>query len=205
MFNNPLKRKYQEIDETINRLAYIAEVKEWDNRKHLERIRNYSLTLASSLSLTKEEALIFSIASQLHDIGKAFIPEELLRRSGNYSPEEWEIIEKHTLQGAQMLESTFSPILQTGSVIALTHHERWDGSGYPSHLKKEEIPLSGRIFAVVDVFDALTSKRSYKNLISDQDALKLIKDSSEILFDPQVVKVFDSRYDDLLKLKKALQ
>ncbi len=205
MFNNPLERKYQEINETIFRLAYLAEVKEWDNRKHLDRIRNYSLTLASFLSLTKEEALIFSIASQLHDIGKALIPDELLRRSGNYSPEEWKVIEKHTLQGAQILESSLSPLLQTGSVIALTHHERWDGSGYPSHLQKEEIPLSGRIFAVVDVFDALTSKRSYKNLTSDQDALKMIKDSSGILFDPQVVKVFDSHYNDLLKLKKAYQ
>ena len=204
MFKSPFERKYQEINEIVTRLAYIAELKEWDNRKHLDRIRNYSLILASYLDLNKDEAIIFSIASQLHDIGKAFMPEELLKRSGNYSPEEWTLIEKHTIQGAKTLESSVSPVLQTGSVIALTHHERWDGSGYPSHLKKEEIPLSGRIFAIIDVFDALTSKRTYKNITSDDDALKLIKDSSGILFDPQITAVFEAHYAELLKFKRSL-
>lgn len=205
MFKNPFDRKYQEINEIVTRLAYVSELKEWDNRKHLDRVRNYSLVLASHLSLNKDEALIFSIASQLHDIGKAFMPDELLKRSGNYSPEEWALIEKHTIQGAKTLESSVSPVLQTGSVIALTHHERWDGSGYPSHLKKEEIPLSGRIFAIVDVFDALTSNRSYKSVTSDEDALKMIKESAGVLFDPQITKVFESRYSELIKIKKSLQ
>jgi putative two-component system response regulator len=205
MFKSRSDQTYQEITEIVIRLAYLAELKEWDNRNHLERVRNFSLVLASALGLSKNEATIFSIASQLHDIGKAFIPDELQKRSGNYSPEEWKIIEKHTVQGAKILESSASPVLQTASVIALTHHERWDGSGYPNKFKGEEIPLSGRIYAVVDVFDALTSKRAYKNVISDEEALKLIKNSSGVLFDPQIVKAFEMQFKELTKIKSALK
>jgi putative two-component system response regulator len=203
MFKSRSDQKYQELNESLVRLAYIAELKEWDNRKHLERFRNYTMILASSLGLSRDEVTIVSIASQVHDVGKVFTPEELLKRSGNFEADEWKTIEKHTLQGAKVLESTASIVLQTGSAIALTHHERWDGSGYPRHLQKEEIPFSGRICAVVDVFDALTSKRGYKELISDEEALRLIKESSGTLFDPQIVKIFEAQFAEIRKIKNT--
>lgn len=201
MFKNRSNQKYLELSESLIRLAYMAELKEWDNRQHLERIRNYSMLLASALGLTHDEAQIISIASQVHDVGKFYTPVELLQRTGNYQPDEWEIMERHTLDGGKLLESASSIVLQTGSIIALTHHERWDGSGYPRHLKGEEIPISGRICALADVFDALTTKRAYKELISDEQALQLIKESSGVMFDPHLVKVFESKFLELRKIK----
>lgn len=201
MFKNRTDQKYLEVSESLIRLAYVAEMKEWDNRQHLERIRSYSMVLASAVGLSHDEALIVSIASQVHDVGKINTPVELLQRTGNYQPDEWEIMERHTQDGARLLESASSIILQTGSIIALTHHERWDGSGYPRQLKGEEIPVSGRICAIADVFDALTTKRAYKELISDEQALQLIKESSGVMFDPQLVKVFEAKFVEIRKIK----
>ena len=201
MFKNRSEQKYQELNESLVRLAYIAEMKEWDNHQHLERMRSYCQVLASAMGLSHDEALIVSIASQLHDVGKVLTPLELLERTGNYQPDEWQIMERHTTDGARLLESSSSIVLQTGSIIALTHHERWDGSGYPRQLKGEEIPLSGRICALADVFDALTTKRAYKEVVSDEEALTLIKESAGVLFDPQMVKIFESQFLVIRKTK----
>jgi len=204
MFKKRTDQSFLELNETLVRFAFIAEVHEWDNRKHLERIRRFTLAIATAMGLSHDEALTISLASQLHDIGKVMTPIELLKRSGNYEPAEWDQIEKHTIQGAKILESESSTILQTASIIALTHHERWDGSGYPQHLKGEEIPLSGRICAIADVFDALTTKRSYKNVILVEEALRLIKESSGVLFDPKVVIAFENEFSEILKIKENL-
>lgn len=203
MLKNRLDQKYTELSESLFRLAYIAEIGEWDNRKHLERIRNYALIIASAEGLSRDESSILSMACMLHDVGKIKTPIALLKRPGNFQPDEWAILEKHTSEGAKILESDNSTVLQTAAVVALTHHERWDGSGYPRHMKKEDIPLSGRICAVIDVFDALTTKRAYKHLIAEEEALRLLKDNSNVLFDPNVVRSFENNFAEIRKIKNT--
>jgi putative two-component system response regulator len=205
MFKNWSEKKFLESNETIFKLAYISEINEWDNRNHLERISKYAYVIASSLGLSTEEATIISIACQLHDVGKILTPVEILRTTGNIQPGDWEIIEKHTSLGAKILESKSSFLLQTGSVIAMTHHERWDGSGYPQHLKGQEIPLSGSICSLLDVFDALTTPRIYKQIIADEEALRMVKGSSGILFDPKIVKIFEKEFVEIRKIKKTYE
>ncbi len=204
MFKSRGDTKNQELNESFVRLAYIAEIKEWDNRLHLERIRQYCQIIAQAAGLTNHESSILGLASQLHDIGKVEIPDELLTRIGNYQADEWKLIEKHTLDGAKILDHSTSSVFQTASTIALTHHERWDGSGYPRGLKGEEIPISGRICAIADVFDALTTHRSYKTVVSDEEALKMITDSADTLFDPQLVKAFSDKFSEIQSVKSSL-
>lgn len=205
MLKNRSDQKTNDLTESLLRLAYLAEINEWDNRRHLERIRNYSYLLASEYGLSRDESQVLSLACTLHDVGKAMTPVALIKRPGNFQPDEWAVIEKHTTQGAEILNSLSSFILQTAATVALTHHERWDGSGYPNRMKKDDIPLSGRICAIADVFDALTTKRPYKKLISDEEALRLIKDNSNILFDPDLVKAFEKQFQEIKKIKSTFE
>ena len=193
---------YKEMVDVVKRMAYIAEYHEGNNTSHIERIRGYAQVLARGLDLTNREVQILSAACQLHDIGKLGIPEMLLIKTGDFTPTEWEIIKRHTITGAEILKDSNSPILQAGQSIALTHHERWDGSGYPNGLKGEDIPLGGRICAVADVFDALTSPRIYKKEISVEDARRLILDASGNLLDPKVVASFEEDFEEILKIRK---
>ncbi len=194
---------YKEMLDFVWRMAYMAEYREGNNTNHIERIRGYAQVLSTGLGLTKSEVQLLSAAAQLHDIGKAGIPEPLLIKTGDFTHSEWEIIKRHTTTGGELLKDAVSPILQAGQSIALTHHERWDGSGYPNGLKGEDIPLGGRICAVADVFDALTSPRIYKKEISVEDARRLIIEASGNLLDPQVVAVFDDEFDEILKIRRS--
>jgi putative two-component system response regulator len=207
MYKKQVDQKFADLDESFFKMAYLAEMHEWDNRNHLRRIQEYTQSIGRSLKLSKEEVVSLSIASQLHDVGKIMTPATLLKKTDDLTFDEWAIIEKHTLQGAQILESENSFILKTASIIAYTHHERWDGSGYPRHLTGQEIPLSGRICALADVFDALTTKRLYKEkeTIADEEALRLIKENSGILFDPDVVKAFEISFLEIRKAKMGLE
>ena len=204
MFKNIFEFDQQDLQDHIILTAYIAEIKEWDNRTHLERIRRYAALLATGLNLPNNEVRLFSISAQLHDIGKITIPDSILKKTENLEPHEYEIAERHTVEGAKLLRGSNSVILQTAEIIALTHHERWDGSGYPRGLAGEEIPLSGRICALADVFDALTTPRPYKNEINPIRAMELIKDSSELLFDPTLVNIFEEKFDDVLSIKRSV-
>jgi len=194
-----------DLSESINKFGYLAEIHEWDNRKHVERIASYVNVMALGMGFSDEEANVLSLASKLHDVGKVFTPRELLRSTENLDAKEWAKIEKHTTQGAKVLESRDSIVMKTASIIALTHHERWDGSGYPQNLKGKEIPISGCICAVADVFDALTTSRSYKEVISDEEALQMIKESSGVLFNPDVVSAFEKGFQKIRKIKKACE
>jgi putative two-component system response regulator len=205
MFRNILDTNLQDIQDHILLAAHIAEIKEWDNRSHLERIRRYVYLLANGLGLSQGEARLFSIASQLHDIGKITIPDSILKKTDNLEPHEWKVAEIHTIEGARLLRGSASVFLQTGEMIALTHHERWDGSGYPNGISGEEIPISGRITALMDVFDALTTKRPYKKKVSTDEAYKMIVESSGVLFDPDIVEVFKSNWDEILSIHKSIK
>jgi len=194
------KNSMKEAYEYILRMAYLAEVKEWDCRPHIERIRKYAVIIGNAAKIDYQTNEIISLAIQLHDIGKAMMPDYLLRESGKFKDSDRPLIERHTIDGAKILERSSSTILQIGASIALNHHERWDGSGYPNHLKGEEIPVGGRVCAIVDVFDALTTERSYKQTIDKDEALQLIRDASGTLFDPALVRAFNEQFNEIKKI-----
>jgi putative two-component system response regulator len=201
MFNPDSSQK--ELFDAVWRMAYIAEYREGNNTAHLERIRGYAQVLVRGLGFSNREVQTLSVACQLHDIGKVAIPDTILLKTSDYVHSDWEVIKRHTILGAEILHGSPSPILQTGESIALTHHERWDGSGYPQGLKGENIPLGGRICAIADVFDSLSTPRSYKREISAEDARHLINDASGQLFDPRLVEIFDEAFDEFLKVNKT--
>lgn len=188
--------------EYVRRMAYLAEYRKPGIKNHLERIRGYCSIIGRGLSLSSQEIEMISVASQLHDIGEIGIPEGILAKTGNLTADEWEVVKRHPIIGAEILRGSTSPLLQTGEIIAMSHHERWDGSGYPYGLKGEEIPLSGRICAVADVFDALTTPRPYKAEVPLADALRLIADSGGQLFDPMLVEIFADNFTDILKTRQ---
>jgi putative two-component system response regulator len=196
---------HKELLDAVWRMAYIAEYREGGNITHLERIRGYVQVLARGLGLTQSEVQLISTACQLHDIGKAGLPEGLLLQQGQYSDAEINKIKRHTTIGAEILNNSNSALLQAGETIALYHHERWDGSGYPNGISGEQIPLSARLCAIADVFDALTTPRSYKKEITVDDALRLITGASGTLFDPQIVEVFQEEFSNILKVKKSIE
>jgi putative two-component system response regulator len=189
--------------EMIQLVARMAEFSDWDNGDHLERTRRYTLILATELGLSPYEVEIISQASVLHDVGMVGVSSEVWHKTDELTPFEWEQVERHPMLGASLLKGSNSPILQMGETIALTHHERWDGSGYPHGLVGEEIPLAGRICAVVDVFDALTTSRPYNELVSADEALELLRESSGTLFDPAVFDAFERVFPDIVKTKET--
>ena len=193
----------KDLLDAIWRLAIVAEYRDGGNPSHLERIRGYSLVLARGLGLAQKEAQIISIASQLHDIGKAGLPDALLLKESTYTSVELDAAKAHTWIGADLLKNSPSVYLQAGECIALSHHERWDGSGYPNGLRGESIPLSARIVALADVFDALTTPRAYKPEISIDEARRLILDASSLMFDPQLVQVFYDEYGELQRIRRG--
>jgi putative two-component system response regulator len=194
--------KTKDLVDLVRRMAAIAEYREPDIMQHLERIRGYCQVMANGMGLPSQESEAIGIASMLHDVGKAGLPDSILTNSGDLSPYEWDLMKRHTIMGAEILKDAQLPILQAGEVIALTHHERWDGSGYPYKLKGEDIPVSGRIVALADVFDALTTRRLYKKEITVECAYELIEESAGVLFDPELVNVFINNFSEILKTRK---
>ena len=153
------------------------------------------LALDAGLSEDQAEQLLHS--ASMHDIGKIAIPDNVLLKAGPLTAEEWEVMKTHTTLGAQLLSGSRSPVVREAEVIARTHHERWDGSGYPAGLAGEQIPLIARICAVCDVFDALVSERPYKDAWLVEDALAEISRLAGSHFDPRLAKLFVERRPDL--------
>lgn len=191
----------REMLDIVMRMAVLAEIHDTGVSSHLERIRQYCRLLGRDMDLSPYEIELISTASVLHDVGKASVPRAILEKAGTLTDYEWETIKEHAQAGADLLRGSSSIYLQTGEIIALTHHERWDGSGYPHGLKGEEIPLSGRICGLADVFDALTTWRPYKHELSTGDALGLIRDSSGTILDPRLVQAFEANYDEICRLR----
>jgi putative two-component system response regulator len=140
--------------------------------------------------MSEEDCDTLFHATPMHDVGKLGIPDRVLLKPGKLDADEWAIMKQHTVIGAQMLSNSQSPILQMAELIALTHHEKWDGSGYPNGLKGEDIPIEGRIVAICDVFDAFTSERPYKKKWPVEKAIQEVKNNSGIHFDPVLVNKF---------------
>ncbi len=174
--------------ELIHGLALACEHRDDSTGQHTRRVERYVYEIASRMQL--ENASEIAEASRLHDIGKIGIPDRLLLKEGIFTKEEKDEMELHTKYGAKMLDIGSSSLIKIAKQIAQSHHERWDGTGYPEQLRGEEIPLSAQIVAIADVYDALTSKRSYKAAWTPQDALAEIQRQSGAHFDPAVVKVF---------------
>ncbi len=188
--------------EMLERLAVAAEFRDTDTGEHTIRVGNAAATLAELLGMNEMDCYLLRLAARLHDVGKIAVSDTILHKPGKLTFEEYEIIKTHTTAGAKMLEKANSSLLQMAEVIALTHHERWDGTGYPRGLRGEEIPLEGRIVAVVDVLDALTSERPYKRAWTLEEALEEIKNQAGRHFDPRVVEVLIASYEGAVK--KAL-
>ncbi|MCX7834437.1 MAG: response regulator [bacterium] len=188
--------------DTIKTLALSAEFYDKTTAAHIRRMSMYSELLARKLGLPDKDIQIITHASALHDIGKIATPHSILTKTGTLTEDEWKIMQKHTIAGYEMLNHSLSDYLQVGSQIALTHHEKWDGSGYPHKLQGSEIPIWGRICAIADVFDALTSVRPYKRAFSNEEALQLIEQQSGKHFDPQLVKVLLSVQKELSQIQE---
>jgi putative two-component system response regulator len=176
--------------DTIRRLVLAAEYKDQATASHIERIGSYCELLGRSLQLAPQEVERLRFASSMHDVGKIGIPDNILVKSGKLDPAEQEIMRQHTVIGAHLLHGSPSELLQMGETIALCHHERWDGSGYPDGLSGDAIPLVGRICAVADVFDALTSDRPYRAAVPSATVYEMMAAESGRHFDPAVLQVF---------------
>ncbi len=180
--------------ETIYRLSLAAEFRDEQTADHLRRISGYSKIIANAMQLDKKFVKLIEKASPMHDIGKIGISDKILLKPGKHTPAEKKLMEQHTYYGHNILKHSESSLLQMAEKIAYTHHEKFDGSGYPRQLKGDQIPLEGRIVAVADVFDALSTKRIYKPAFSVSESIRIMKKQCLSHFDPEVFQAFlDSR------------
>lgn len=201
-----VNKEIEEIQkEIIFTMGSIAESRSKETSDHVERVAKYSEFIALAYGLDKKEAQMLKLASPMHDIGKIAIPDQILNKPDKLTSEEFKIIKTHTIKGYEMLNVSKRPLLKTAALIALTHHERYDGTGYPKGLKGEEIPLYGRITALVDVFDALAHERCYKKAWRIDKIIEYIKQERGKHFDPKLVDIFFENFDEILEIKKKYQ
>jgi response regulator RpfG family c-di-GMP phosphodiesterase len=176
--------------EIVNRLAQAAESRDGDTGAHIERMSRMCEALGRAVGMSDDEAEELRHAAVLHDVGKIGIPDAILLKPGRLDEDEVEVMRRHTSIGAAILTGSSSPLMQVAETIALTHHERWDGTGYPVGLMGEAIPLQGRIAAICDVFDALLARRPYKERWSLEDALSEMRSLAGTHFDPDLARAF---------------
>lgn len=190
--------------ETVERLARAIEMHDAETGKHVKRMGSIAAFLGDRLGLDPGRVLLLRGAAPMHDVGKLATPEDILQKPGPLTSREREQMERHTTVGHQILADSDSALLRMGATIALTHHERWDGSGYPRGLSGEEIPFEGRIVAVVDVFDALLSDRCYWPAMSVDAVAATIREGRGTQFDPRVVDVLLDHLEEALALRAEL-
>ena len=183
---------------TIEALALAIDAKDHTTHKHLNRVRTYALEIGKELGLSSDELDALRAAALLHDIGKLGVPEHIISKPGRLTPEEFEKMKIHPVIGAEILERVSFPY--PVAPIVRSHHEKWNGSGYPDGLKDYEIPVGARILAAVDFMDAMTSDRQYRKAVPTEEALRMMVEQSGISFDPQVVDVLQRRYHELEEL-----
>ena len=188
--------------ETIRCLSVAAEHKDEDTGAHIHRMSRYSAFLAKKINLPENEVALIHKASPMHDVGKIGIPESILFKPAKLDEEEWKVMRQHTEMGRNILSNSSSELLRAGEVIALSHHERWDGAGYPNGLAGEDIHIWGRICAIADVFDALTSERPYKEGFSNEKALGIMIEDRGTHFDPALLDLFIENIDEVVEIQK---
>ncbi len=189
--------------DTVMRLARAAEYRDGDTGEHVERMSSYAQVLARQLGMTVEDQALIKLAAPMHDVGKIGIRDSVLLKQGRLTDEEWQQMKEHPSIGARILAGSRSKLLQMAEQIALAHHEKWDGTGYPNAAQGEVIPLVGRIVALADVFDALTTPRVYKDAWSVDEAVAHIQRERGRHFDPKVVAAFEQCLDQLLEVRAA--
>ena len=200
--NNALDLAKDAEQEVAFRLGKASEFRDLETGGHIKRMSHYSALLAKLYGLDKQECELILNAAPLHDIGKVGISDNILLKPGRFTPEEFEVMKEHTTIGANILKGSEKfPLLKWGKIIAQEHHEKWDGSGYPKGKKGEEIHLYARIIALADVFDALSSKRCYKEPMKLEKVLSIIKEGSGIHFDPKLTQIFLDNIDKFLEIK----
>lgn len=196
---------YEREREMIMRLSRAAEFRDPETGAHIQRMSNYSMLIAEALGLPRDEQKLILKTAPMHDVGKIAIPDRILLKPGRLDADELVIMRGHAEAGYQILADSPSELLQVAAVIARSHHEKFDGSGYPQGLVGEAIPLHGRIVAVADVFDALTTERPYKKPWSIEDALRFLREGAGSHFDPACVHAFIDRLDDALAIRERYQ
>jgi putative two-component system response regulator len=210
-----LRHAYDEIAEanrrtgaahvdTIKRLVLAAELKDSDTARHIIRMSRFSAVLARALQMSAAETEALGHAVMMHDVGKIGIPDAILLKRGALDPAERAIMESHTLIGGHILAGSRSRLMQSSRIVALTHHEHWDGGGYPRHLRGPQIPLAGRICAIVDVFDAMTSARPYRPAIPIEVVLEEMRRGRGRQFDPRLLDLFMAHLPEVLDLRAKM-
>lgn len=187
--------------ETVERLSKAIELHDFSTGEHVDRMAKVASFLAAKLGLDAERVLLLRVAAPMHDVGKIAISDEILRKPGPLTPKERAEMERHTMVGHEILADSKSELLRLAATIALTHHERYDGSGYPNGLAGEEIPLEGRITAVADVFDALLSDRCYRPALSVEQTVAIVEKGRGTHFDPRIVDLLVEGLDEVLLLR----
>jgi len=188
--------------EAIHRLARAAEFRDHDTGEHIERVSRYAAAIAEALGFSPDAVSQILLASTLHDIGKLAIPDCILQKPGGLTDGEYAEMKRHAELGADLLARSENPTLHLAAEIAFSHHEKWDGTGYPRGLKGDEIPVSAQICAVADVFDALSSARCYKKPMSLEEACEFIRKQTGHHFSPRVVEAFFQVIDKIAGIQK---
>jgi putative two-component system response regulator len=202
-----LKASHGEIKEAYEdmfvRLAITAEYRDPGIGGHVRRVSDYSTAIAKSMGLSPEEILVIRYAGMMHDMGKIGIPDKIIDKNTSLTAAEHQEMKKHTLIGSRIFEGSKFPLVKASAQITLTHHEKYDGTGYPNGLKGKEIPLYGRIVAVADYFDAFVSERRYKSAQTFDSGIREIESKANTFFDPQVVIAFLKIKDKIRKILDA--
>ena len=196
---------HEEIEKTQKEIIYtmgeIGETRSKETGNHVKRVAEYSELLALEYGISEEEAQMLKMASPMHDIGKVAIPDSILNKPGRHTTEEFKVMQTHSTLGYEMLNKSERPIIKAAAIVAHEHHEKWDGSGYPNGLIGDKIHIYGRITAIADVFDALGSKRVYKEAWELDKILELFEKEKGKHFDPDLVDIFFNKLDQFLEIR----
>ena len=196
---------HEELEDTQREIIYkmgeIGESRSNETGNHVKRVANYSKLLATLYGLNEKECDILFTASPMHDIGKVGIPDAILNKAGKLDDDEWKIMRKHCVVGYNILKNSKREILKAAAIVAMEHHEKWDGTGYPRKIKEKEIHIYGRITAIADVFDALGSDRCYKKAWEDEKIFEFIRNQKAKHFDPELVDLFFENIDKFIEIR----